>query len=459
MALELKQQLRQGQHLVMTPQLQQAVKMLQMNTIELVELIDQELQENPLLEIEEQAPEPEAKERDEIDAEAFANYLDSGVERTLTNFNNYRNEMPSYESTVARDDSLHEHLEWQVRMLELTDEERAVALFIIGSLDDSGYLQGDSGEAAAEAGGSPEVYERVLKRVQGLDPIGVGARDLKECLLIQAGHRYGEHALPVRIIKECMHELETRNYVRIAKRLGVEEEVANEAIRKVLALEPKPGRRFSTEETAYITPDIYIHKVDGDYVITLNDSGMPRLRINQLYRSAARQKNLPADAKEFIQNKLSAATGLIKSIDQRQRTIYRVTESIFRFQREFLEKGVEYLRPLVLRDVAEDVGLHEGTVGRVTTNKYVHTPRGIFELKYFFNPGIQRQDGGADMASEAVKAEIRRLVQSEDPQKPLSDQTLVELLKKANINIARRTVTKYREVMGILPSNKRKQLV
>lgn len=457
MAFELKQQLRQGQHLVMTPQLQQAVKMLQMNAVELREMIDQELQENPLLEMEEPPPE---KNANEIDAEAFAAYLDSGVERSLVNFNKAKDDLPSYEATLTRSESLQDHLEWQIRMLDLTEEERAMAMFLIGNLDDRGYLQVESGEQVSEELGVPaELFDQVLVRLQALDPPGVGARNLKECLLIQARSRYGDNSLPVQIITEGMHELETKNYARIARKLGVDEELLHQEVKRVLDLDPKPGRGYASDDTSYIAPDIYIQLVDGEYVITLNDNGMPRLKINALYRSVARQKGVPAETKDFIQSRLSAATGLIKSIDQRQRTIYRVTESIFKFQRGFLEKGVEALRPLVLRDVAEDVGLHEGTVGRVTTNKYVYTPRGIFELKYFFNPGIHRQDGGADMASEAVKGEIRKLVQQEDPQKPLSDQALVELLKKANINIARRTVTKYRELMGILPSNKRKQLV
>lgn len=459
MALELKQQLRQGQHLVMTPQLQQAVKMLQMNTVELSELIEHELQENPLLDLDESPPPESAPSQEEIDAEAFANYLDNGIERTLPNFNKFRHELPSYEATLTRPDSLEDHLEWQVRMLALDESELAIMLFLIGNLDERGYLMlGDEHEAAEQLGVPFETLQRMIARLQQCDPPGVGARDLRECLLLQARFKYGEHSLPARIVAEFLAELENKNYGRIARKLGVADDLVTQAVRKVLALDPKPGFKFSDEAPAYITPDIYIFKFNDDYVITLNDSGLPRIKINQLYRSLGKQKGVNPQAKEFIQEKLNAATGLIKSIHQRQRTIYRVTESIFKFQRDFLDKGVEYLRPLVLRDVAQDVGLHEGTVGRVTTNKYVHTPRGIFELKYFFNPGIQRE-GGEEMASESVKAEIRKHVQSEDPRAPLSDQALVELLKRSGINIARRTVTKYREQMGILPSNKRKQLI
>jgi RNA polymerase sigma-54 factor len=459
MALELKQQLRQGQHLVMTPQLQQAVKMLQMNTIELRELVDQELQENPLLEYEEPAEEAE-REKAEIDAEAFARYLDDGAERSMPNFNKFRDELPSYEATLTRPESLVEHLIWQLQTERFSDEENKVLSFLLGNLDDRGYLLlDDEEETARELSVPRETVAHLIEVLQSCEPRGVGARNLKECLFLQARESYGEHALPTRIVLQCLPELETKNYARIARKLDIGEEEVTEAVRKVLQLDPKPGRRFAQDEAPYITPDIYVQRVDGEYVVTLNDSGMPRLKINQIYRAVARQKGVNAETKEFIQDKLSAATGLIKSIHQRQRTIFRVTESIFKFQRDFLDKGVEHLRPLVLRDVAQDVGLHEGTVGRVTTNKYVHTPRGIFELKYFFNPGIQRDDGGADMASEAVKAEIKRLVQNEDPRSPLSDQGLVELLKQSKINIARRTVTKYRELMGILPSNKRKQLV
>ncbi len=457
MSLGMKQQLKQGQHLVMTPQLQQAVKMLQMNTVELGELIESELQENPLLEVDET---PEEPVREEIDAEAFARYLDDGVERSLTNFSRPRDDLPTFESTLTQEDTLEDHLLWQLRMEPLDEQERAIAAYLIGNLDERGYLMLESLDTVArQLGLDAARIEKLIGILQKFDPPGVAARDLRECLLIQARRKYGEHALPTRIVAGFLGELETKNYARIARKLNLPEDEVTAAVRKVLVLEPKPGRMFAADEARYITPDIYVFKQNDDYVIQLNDSGLPRLKINQLYRTLARQKGAQPDAKEFIQDKLMAATGLIKSIHQRQRTIYRVTESIFKFQREFLDKGVEYLRPLVLRDVAQDVGLHEGTVGRVTTNKYVHTPRGIFELKYFFNPGIQRDDGGADMASEAVKAEIRRLVQSEDPRKPLSDQALVELLKQSKINIARRTVTKYRELMGILPSNKRKQLV
>jgi RNA polymerase sigma-54 factor len=457
MGLELRQQLRQGQHLVMTPQLQQAVKMLQMNAVELVELIETELQENPMLDVDETPVESTPEEG--MDADAFARYLDDGVERTMPNFSKLRDDLPSFEASLTRSDSLEDHLLWQIRMLDLSEAELNIATFLIGNLDERGYLVIETPEAAAQLNAAPDDVERVLRFLQTCDPAGIAGRNLKECLLVQANHRYGDQSLPARIIGDCLTELETKNYPKIARKLGVDEEQVVAAVRRVLTLDPKPGRRFSTEEATYITPDIFVHKVEDRYVITLNDSGMPRLKINQLYRTAGRQKGITPEAKEFIQEKLLAATGLLKSIHQRQRTIYRVTESIFKFQRDFLDRGVEHLRPLVLRDVAEDVGLHEGTVGRVTTNKYVHTPRGIFELKYFFNPGIQRNDGGADMASESVKAEIRRLVQAEDPRNPLSDQALVEALKKANIGIARRTVTKYREMMGILASNKRKQLV
>ncbi len=459
MAFELKQQLRQSQQLVMTPQLQQAVKMLQMNTVELVELVEQELQENPMLEIDETPPDTAPTTQQEIDAAEFANYLDNGAERAMPNFNKMSDDLPSFEASLTRDETLEEHVLWQLGMLELDETERAVAVFLAGSLDENGYLQIENlEETARRLEIDPAVIEKVIAYVQECEPAGVGARNLKECLLIQANRRFGNHSLPVEIISSFLHELETKNIGRIARKLNRSDDEIRDAVRLVLQLEPKPGRRYSNEESRYITPDIYVDHMEGGYVIRLNDNGLPRLKINQLYRSVARQKNVNSDAKEFIQDKMSAATSLIKSIHQRQKTIYRVTESIFKFQREFLEKGVEHLRPLVLRDVAEDVGLHEGTVGRVTTNKYVHTPRGIFELKYFFNPGIQRNDGQADMASESVKAEIRRLVQNEDSNNPLSDQAIVDLLKKAQINIARRTVTKYREAMGILPSNKRKQL-
>jgi RNA polymerase sigma-54 factor len=283
----------------------------------------------------------------------------------------------------------------------------------------------------------------------------VGARDLQECLLIQATELHPANDLVHDILENHLGDLERRAYPNIAKKLGVSLEEVGEALRVIQSLEPKPGREVSDEEPRYITPDIYVHKIDGQWVIQLNEDGLPKLRVNSFYKDALGQGG-SAEAKEYVQNKLRSALWLIRSIHQRQRTIYKVTESIVKHQTQFLDRGIAHLKPMVLRDVAEDVGMHESTISRVTTNKYVHTPQGVYELKYFFNSGINRVEGGA-VASEAVKERIRQMVAAESPKKPLSDQAIADLLQRENIDIARRTVAKYREMLGILPSSRRRR--
>jgi RNA polymerase sigma-54 factor len=294
----------------------------------------------------------------------------------------------------------------------------------------------------------------VLARVQEFDPPGIAARNLQECLLLQARHVGADDDLLLGIINKHLSNLEKHNYAAIAKDLNQPLEEVYEATKVVMAFDPKPGRAYSDEESNYITPDVHIQKVGDKYFVVANDDGLPKLKISDFYRVALSKG---PKAREYIQERLRSAQWLIRSIQQRQRTIVRVTESILRFQREFFEKGSAYLKPLILRDVADDIGMHESTVSRVTTNKYVHTPQGIFELKYFFNSGITRSDGD-DLASEAVKLKIKQIVANEDPKHPHSDQKIVELLLEQNIEIARRTVAKYREQLRIQPSSKRKQV-
>jgi len=317
---------------------------------------------------------------------------------------------------------------------------------------------------ALEAGVSAAMAEKVLKKIQRFDPIGCAARDLRECLLVQAKHYNSEgegkddpdaELLPA-IIRKHLKNVESKKYQAIARDLQVSLEEVVAAVKLLSRLDPKPGRNYSGEEPQYITPDVYIHKIGDQYVTVLNDDGLSKLRISQHYRNALKNGASP-QSKEYIQEKLRSAVWLIRSIHQRQRTIVKVTDSIIKFQREFLDKGIAYLRPLILRDVAEDIGMHESTVSRVTTNKYVHTPQGIYELKFFFNSSIARANGGDDIASEAVKNQIRQIVSGEPGDKPYSDQKIVEILRSQNVDIARRTVAKYREVLGILPSSKRKR--
>jgi RNA polymerase sigma-54 factor len=317
---------------------------------------------------------------------------------------------------------------------------------------------------ALEAGVSAAIADKVLKKIQRFDPLGCAARDLRECLLVQAryfttegeGKDDPDAELLSSIIRRHLKNVETKKYQAIARDLQVSLEEVVAAVKLLSRLDPKPGRNYSGEEPQYITPDVYIHKVGDEYVTVLNDDGLSKLRISQHYRNALKN-GASAKSKEYIQEKLRSAVWLIRSIHQRQRTIVKVTDSIIKFQRDFLDKGIAHLKPLILRDVAEDIGMHESTVSRVTTNKYVHTPQGIYELKFFFNSSIARANGGDDIASEAVKNQIRQIVSAEPGDKPYSDQKIVEILRSQNVDIARRTVAKYREVLGILPSSKRKR--
>jgi RNA polymerase sigma-54 factor len=298
---------------------------------------------------------------------------------------------------------------------------------------------------------------KMLRKIQHLDPVGCGSRDLLECLLIQVQLMHEPAAqLLATMLKKHMKLLESKNLPAIARDLKVSLDEVIQASKLLAKLDPKPGRNYSGEEAQHITPDVFVHKVGDEYHVVLNDDGLSKLRVSDAYRRALRNGALNPKQKEFVQEKMRSAQWLLRSIQQRQRTIHKVTESIVKFQRDFFDKGIAHLKPLILRDVAEDIGMHESTVSRVTTAKYVHTPQGIFELKYFFNSSIART-GGDDIASEAVKNHIKQLVSTENPKNPYSDQKIVELLKAQGIEIARRTVAKYREVLGVLPSSKRKK--
>jgi RNA polymerase sigma-54 factor len=345
---------------------------------------------------------------------------------------------------------------WQLQLSNLTPTEKNVAVEIIYNLDEDGRLPGEQAlnEIAEKSGVAPESAEKILKKVQEFDPIGVASRSIQECLLIQAKH-FDLGPVVEQIISEHLSNLDKKNYKAISRDLKISMDDVIEATKMIHELEPRPAQPFTENSTQYITPDIYVQKIGDDYVVLLNEDGLPKLKINTLYQKELLKKDHSA-TKDYIKEKLQSAAWLIRSIHQRQRTIYKVTKSIVKFQRDFFDRGVGYLKPLVLRDVAEDVSMHESTISRVTTNKYVHTPQGIFELKYFFNTGIKSDDGDS-IASETIKNKISHLVKDEDAKKPLSDEKIVKILEKDNIKIARRTVTKYREIMGILPSNKRKQ--
>lgn len=495
MALEIKQSLRLSQQLVMTPQLQQAIKLLQLNRMELAEVVNQEMMENPILEELSETPEgenatpadasgdapsPEAEQlRDEeafIKPKAQEEQLVAGKDdfnwdSYIEEFNStsssapsmreVNEELPSFENVLTKTTSLEDHLTWQLSMIQLTDEEKKLGELIIGNLSDDGYLNASLEDLAKESAMEMEDAEEVLKIIQNFDPVGVGSRNLQECLGIQAKFMNPRQPLVELIIANHLSDLERKNYQAIGKALNVTFEKVVEATKLILEFEPKPGRSFHTSDTQYITPDIYVYKVADEFVIVLNEDGMPKLRISPYYKNilASAQKDQNKSTKEYVQDKLRSAVWLIRSIHNRQKTIYKVTEAIVRRQRDFFEKGIQHLKPMILKDVASDIGMHESTISRVTTNKFVHTPVGIFELKYFFNSSINAADGSDSLASEAVKEKIRQMITKEDPKNPLSDQKIVELLRAENIDIARRTVAKYRDMLGILSSGKRRKVI
>jgi RNA polymerase sigma-54 factor len=343
-------------------------------------------------------------------------------------------------------------------MTKPDQEEERIGSLIIGNLNKDGYLDVSDEEIANSSGSSPEKVEEIISIIQTFDPVGVCARDLSECLLIQAKFLGLDDTIVIDIITNHLSNLEKKNYKAICKALKKSMDEVVSAINVIKSLEPKPGRQFNDETPQYINPDIYVYKLEDEFVIMLNDDGMPKLRVNSFYKSSiSRGKNISGEAEDYIQEKMRSAAWLIKSIHQRQKTIYRVMESILGYQREFFEKGIAYLKPMVLRDVAQDIQMHESTISRVTTNKYAFTPQGIFELKYFFNSSIRRSHGGS-IASASVQEKIRQIIAAENPKKPYSDDKIAQILKKDQISIARRTVAKYREMLKVLPSNKRKQI-
>jgi len=561
MAMQMKMQMKMSQQLIMTPQLQQAIKLLQLSRAELEELIEQTLIENPVLEegmdmdsfpgkkeesqeTTETSENPEivddtenfetAREKeqenndqDEIDWQQYIEQVEQfgGYQDRRYNASSEDDDSPSIEATTAKSESLVDHLTWQLDMQELSPLEYETGAYLIGNINDDGFLvtsiyelmetqtdlfekiveknnvgeltnlpeiehnllnlkfesgkinpknkKDDSIEIDQENGSSqlipekPEKFylacafvENVLKKIQQFNPNGVGARSLQECLLIQLSILDDKDSLSSRIVKQDMQLLESKDLKKIARRQKQDIEQVIESYRLIMSLEPKPGREFiSNPSHHYIIPDVYIYQKDDQYKVALNSAGMPRLRISNYYKDLS--DNLEDDGsltKDYILEKVKAGQWLLKSIEQRQKTIYRVTKSILRFQKKFFDQGIHFLRPLVLKDVAEDIDVHESTVSRITTNKYVHTPQGIFELKYFFTSGID-QGGGDAVSSKRIKDMILQMVQKEDLKSPYTDLQIADILeRKSGIKVARRTVAKYREALNILPSNKRKQL-
>jgi RNA polymerase sigma-54 factor len=510
--MEIKQQLKLSQQLVMTPQLQQAIRLLQLSRLELIDEIRKELDANPVLADDDIDPRTRIQKAEagaapqDVDPVAMAAQGEERIERledriraadpNVTHTDEKRSQeidweqflenrtlqqplpasrggfedLPPIEASLTKQQNLVDHLRWQLQMSDFTESERRFAELILGNLDDNGFLDlkgtdRDDGtrtpdltieELAEEASLDPEDAPVVLRIMQEWDPVGVCARDLKECLLIQA-EVFGYDDLEVQILDKHLHNLEKHNYQAIARDVKVPVEEVYECVKEIQKLESRPARNFTEtdEKSIAITPDVYVIKDADKFVVSDNDRGVQRLYINE---ALTKQLLKDPNAKEFIGEKLRNAQWLIRAIEQRRKTIIRVTECIVEKQREFFERGVAHLKPMILRDVAETVGMHESTISRVTTNKYVHTPQGLFELKYFFNSSIRRV-AEEDIASESVKQAIKKIIDSEDKSNPLSDQAIVEILAKNDgIQIARRTVAKYREMLGILASSKRKKL-
>ncbi len=476
MAIHQKLQTRLSQKLILTPSLQQAIKLLPMSTLELADMLNQEVVENPLLEeipsedLQASEAQPATDKADEQDAQRtegkadnwedndyeyyFSEYLDDGYRsRVPTEVK----ELPPIENTLSTGSSLTDHLEWQLSLKTDDAVERAVGTAIIGNLDDDGYLVASVSEIAQMGPWPVERVEEALRLVQTFDPTGVAARDLQESLTLQL-RQLGLDGTPTeRIVAEHLRLLQNHQIPELARKMGMSIDDLREHIEVIRHLDPKPGARYNQRQPEYVMPDVYIVKVDDQYVAVLNDDGLPQLRISSSYKRLLDKDQADADTRSYVKDRFNAARWLLKSVEQRQKTIQKVATSIINFQRDFLEHGIEHLRPLVLRDVANDIGMHESTVSRVVTNKYMHTPQGVFEMKYFFHSGISSTFGDA-VSSVTIKQRIKKIIEAEDPRKPLSDSKIVSILQREGLVLARRTIAKYREELRIPTSNQRKVL-
>ena len=457
--LELKQ--TQKLSPVLTQQLQQAIKLLQLSKLELADAIEQEIKENPILEVTEETSEEQpvqeslqetAEEKE--DTQDIADWLDrfSPSEEYIPRDNR---ELPDYENTVRKTYNLRDHLRWQIGLSEFDSNERLVAEWIIENIDDNGYLVCSLEEISKDSGFSSQALEDVLKKIQKLDPSGVGARDLRECILLQYEASNEKDEVFEHIVSSHFNYFQNNNLKAIVKATGYTLEKVKEVLEKFKRFDPKPGRNFVDEYTSYIVPDVYVIKTEDGFEIFLNDDDIPELRLNRYYINLYADKKVNGDARKYIKNKVRQAEWFIKSIQQRQRTLYLVAKSIVQFQGDFFEKGLRFLRPLILKDVALDIGVHESTVSRITTSKYMNTPQGIYELKFFFPTSINKTEGEA-LSTNVVMDMISELVKKEDKSKPLTDDELASLLKeKQSIKIARRTIAKYRDILHIRSSRER----
>lgn len=484
MALELRQQLKLAQKLVMTPQLRQAIKLLQLNRLDLTQALQSEIEQNPALEIDHSSdasseekdyglsttvePDSVSKEKEitqpvsQSDAMAETNWEEyANTYETQFSFSREKpqEDGPSQFDFISEKPGLSAYLQWQLAHDQLEPDEWEIARHIVGNLNRYGFLETSLEEIIEQVGCSFDDADYVLEVIQELDPPGIAARSVKESLQLQLERLDMKDSLPMLIISEHLNLLESRNYKMLTRVTGSKRAEIIKAVEFITEnLTPYPGLPYAEETTNYVVPDVYVQKVDGEYVIRLNDDDIPRLRVSTYYRDLldAGVGATTKESKSYLTDKVKSAEWFIKSLHQRQRTIYKVMDSILRFQRDFFERGPAYMKPLILRDVAEDIGMHESTISRVTSNKYTHTPQGIFELKYFFSTAIPRGEGKEALAAESIKTRIRQLVQEEDKAKPLSDSAIANKLADQDIKIARRTVAKYREQMKIPPVKHRR---
>jgi RNA polymerase sigma-54 factor len=456
--LELKQTQRLAQQLVLTPQLQQAIRLLQLSQMELIEAIEEEIKENPVLEIKEEKAAEQAAEQAEVQKkEEIAEWLER-----FTPSEEYvgreERDYPDYENIVRKVNDLRDYLRRQVGVSDFSRDERVYAEWILENIDDNGYLASSLEEIAEVSGIAVELLELVLRKVQKLDPSGVGARDLKECILIQYLDKGEKDPVFETVVNSYFELFRKMDLREIAKKVGCPVEKIREIFEKIKAFDPKPGRNYESDQTIYVVPDVHVVKTEDGFEVFLNDEGIPELKMNRYYVNLHGDEKLNGDARDYIKRKIKQAEWFMKSLEQRQKTLYLVSKSIVDFQQEFFEKGVRCLKPLILKDVAHYIGVHESTVSRITTNKYMGTPFGVYEMKFFFTTGVGG-DFGEAVSTNAVMDLITEIISGEDTKSPLKDEEIVALLKNQHtVNIARRTVAKYREVLHIQSSRERRRL-
>ena len=520
-SLKLTQKL--AQRMILTPQLRQRIEMLQMTTVELSELIQQELNENPVLEevmtdeefqeisekildqnydsTEEMFSNGHDKDSDvtgdletaenfraektsennsneetlrDLESEAedsfenapdpfeevdfgreFQDYLDPGYK---TQEFEYKEDAPSFDQFLSRAPSLADHLEWQLNLQQISEKLEEAAVCVVGNLDEDGRLTASNKEIAEMCGCSVDLVEKARQTVMGLEPVGCGARDVKECLLIQLEARGEGESLANELVKNHLEDLQPHRLQHLAKDTGLDIHALNEEINKIRILDPYPGRRYSSEEPIYVSPEVYIEKVEDDYIVYFTDDGSPRLRISPTYHQLLDQSDTSKETKDFIKEKVRSAVDLLRNIEHRRQTIYRVVECIVNRQREFLDKGGEYIKPMMLKDVAEDIGMHLSTISRVVNRKYAHTPQGVIELRRFFSEGMMNEDG-EEVSTRILKLKIKKMIEEENSKKPFTDDQIAKILGKEGVKLSRRTIAKYRDQMQIPGSRERKTVV